>query len=330
MSEMQAQDRDRAGGEVISLESFLDAYVQDLTRRKRSPHTQAAYSRDLSQAFAILGNQLDRAPGIADWMYENLRDIMYRWAADDLAPSTLQRKRAVLSDFSKFLWRNGAITQNPVALLDPPRVKKPLPHIFTESALAESLDSLGDAWPNVRDRALLELLYGGGLRISEALGLSLTDIDMRRGTARVLGKGSKERVVPLSRASLQALQDYLTSRGRQFPDCPADPLWLSDRGKPLSRFRAAKIIKLRLGSLLPEASPHKLRHSFATHLLARGADLRAVQELLGHASVRTTERYTHVTARRLREAYQQAHPHADEPKTTDEIGGDNTPQRTEP
>ncbi len=330
MSKVQAQDRKRTGGEIVSLESLAGEYLADLVTRRRSLHTQAAYERDLEQALKKLADRIGSAPALSDWRYEALRDVMYAWAAEDLSAASLQRKRAVLSDFSKYLRRRGLLDQNPVTLLDPPRVKKPLPHVFSENPLAEILDSLGDAWPNVRDRALLELLYGGGLRISEALELQLSHLDLNRGTARVLGKGNKERVVPLSQAAVRAMSDYLSCREQEFPSIPTEPLWLSDRGKPLTRFRAAKIIKNRLGGLMPEASPHKLRHSFATHLLANGADLRAVQELLGHESVRTTERYTHVTTRRLREAYQQAHPHADGAKTQDVNGGDAPAQRTEP
>ncbi len=312
MSEVQAQNRNRAGGEVISLGSLAEEYLTDLERRRRSVHTQAAYARDLRQALELLHGRVGRELSLSDWRYENLRDVMYSWAAGNLTATSLQRKRAVLSDFSKFLRRAGLISDNPLALLDPPRVKKPLPHVFSEKTLSDVLDSLGNSWPNVRDRALLELLYGGGLRISEALGLELDMLDMSSGVARVLGKGNKERVVPLSKAAVRALQDYIAARAEQFPSHQPSPLWLSDRGLQLTRFRAAKIIKHRLGAWMAEASPHKLRHSFATHLLARGADLRAVQELLGHASVHTTERYTHVTARRLKAAYNQAHPHAGE------------------
>jgi len=282
------------------------------------------------QALSKLEQQLGRAASVADWRYEALRDVMHSWAAEELSASSLQRKRAVLSDFSRYLRGRELIESNPVSLLDSPRVKRPLPHFFSESPLADVLDSLGAGWPDVRDRALLELLYGGGLRISEALDLTLDRLDLSRGTARVTGKGKKERVIPLSKAALQAMTDYIATRSSEFPSHPAEPLWLSDRGLPLTRFRAAKIIKSRLGGLMPEASPHKLRHSYATHLLAHGAELSAVQELRGHESVRTTERYTHVTTRRLREAYSQAHPHADGAKTHDANGGEDPAQRTEP
>jgi integrase/recombinase XerC len=316
---VQTQDRDRTGGQVTGLDPLVAEYLADLKLRRRSEHTQAAYARDLEQALQLLFGRVGRELSLADWRFENLRDIMYAWAAQNLSASSLQRKRAVLSDFSKFLKRIERIDSNPIALLDPPKVKKPLPHVFTEKNLAEVLDSLGNEWPNIRDRALLELLYGGGLRISEALSLEPSDLDFKRGTARVLGKGNKERVVPLSRASVNALSEYIEARAKKFPSHDATPLWLSDRGQPLTRFRAAKIVKHRLGAWMPEASPHKLRHSFATHLLAHGAELRAVQELLGHESVATTERYTHVTTRRLKEAYAQAHPH----------GGDSPEQKAE-
>ncbi len=328
MPEVQTQDRDHPGGQAIALAALAADYLDALRVRRRSVHTQAAYRRDLMQALDRLHLQIGRELSVSDWRYESLRDVMYAWAEQDLTASSLQRKRAVLSDFSKFLRGLGLLEGNPIALIDPPRVKKPLPHVFTERTLADVLDSLGSGWPVVRDRALLEVLYGGGLRISEALALDIDHLDLPLGTVRVLGKGNKERVVPLSKAAVSALQDYLSARGETFPSHPAEPMWLSDRGKPLTRFRAARIVKQRLGAWMGEASPHKLRHSFATHLLARGADLRAVQELLGHASVSTTERYTHVTAQRLRDAYQQAHPHAGEPPL-ETPAESQPPQRTE-
>ncbi|MBK6765798.1 MAG: tyrosine-type recombinase/integrase [bacterium] len=327
---MQAQDRQRAGSQAVGLESLVGEYVAHLAARRRSTNTQTAYERDLAQALQRLEQLLKRVPTLADWRYENLRDVMYSWASEELSASSLQRKRAVLSDFSRYLRGRELIDSNPVALLDSPRVKRPLPHFFSESPLANVLDSLGSGWPEVRDRALLELLYGGGLRISEALDLTQDRLDLGRGTARVIGKGKKERVIPLSKAAVSAMSDYLTARTTTFPAHPEGPLWLSDRGLPLTRFRAAKIIKFRLGGLMAEASPHKLRHSYATHLLAHGAELSAVQELLGHESVRTTERYTHVTTRRLREAYTMAHPHADGAKPHDANGGEDPAQRTEP
>ncbi|NUO18589.1 tyrosine-type recombinase/integrase [bacterium] len=313
MSEVQTQNRERNGSKTLSIAELADEYLSELSARRRSAHTQAAYNRDLAQALQLLRTNLSREPQIVDWDFTNLRDIVYAWASTNLAASSLQRKRAVLSDFSKYLRRRGLLRDNPLVLLDPPRVKKSLPRVFSEETLAQAIDALGNSWPNVRDRALFELLYGGGLRISEALSLTMETLDLRAGTVRVLGKGNKERVVPLSRGAVRAMWDYITAKNKQFPSLASSHLWVSDRGLPLTRFRAAKIVKQRLGAWLPGASPHKLRHSFATHLLSRGADLRAVQELLGHSSVRTTERYTHVTARRLKEVYNQAHPHAGEP-----------------
>jgi integrase/recombinase XerC len=159
------------------------------------------------------------------------------------------------------------------------------------------------------------MLYGSGLRISELLGLRPARMDLSRATLRVLGKGNRERLVPMSKQAAQALSDYLQAR-RDFLGQTriADPgaLWLSDRGKPLTRFRAYQLVRRELATLHGEKmSPHVLRHCFATHLLDHGADLRAVQELLGHHSLATTEKYTHVSAERLKQAYRQAHPHAD-------------------
>jgi integrase/recombinase XerC len=311
---MQTQDRDRSGSEALTdLLSAALAYVQDLAARKhRARNTVEAYERDLNQAVARLGELLKRKPELRDWTFENLRDVVYAWAAEKLSQATLQRKRAVLSDFSKHLKRFGLIERNPVSLLDPPRLKKPLPVVLPETRLGGRLDEMSRLnWPEVRDLALCELLYGAGLRISEALALTESDIDKVKRTARVTGKGGKTRMVPLSLGALESLQDYLKAREREFPSAGHCVLWLSDRGRPLTRFRAAQIVKQNLGYLHNDVSPHKLRHSYASHLLDRGAELRAVQELLGHESIATTERYTHVSWSRLRVAYKQAHPHAE-------------------
>ncbi|MBU1985569.1 tyrosine-type recombinase/integrase, partial [bacterium] len=204
---------------------------------------------------------------------------------------------------------------NPVAGLRRARSRRKLPVTYSESALSSILDTpRPEGFASVRNQALLEMLYGGGLRVSELLGLRIARMDLSRGSVRVLGKGSQERVVPISRAAVQAMGDYLNAR-REFLQEKGIPdsghLWLSDRGQPLTRYRAYQIVRRELGPLHGEkTSPHVLRHCYATHLLDHGADLRAVQELLGHHSLKTTEKYTHVSAERLKAAYAQAHPHA--------------------
>jgi site-specific recombinase XerD len=236
-------------------------------------------------------------------------------AGSNYARASIDRKRATLSAFARYLVRLEVLPRNPVASLRQPRTRRKLPTTFPESELTSLLDAPRAAdFCARRNRALLEMLYGSGLRISELLGLRPARLDLSRGLLRVLGKGNKERVVPLSRKAAAAMKDYLCAR-REFldeqrlADCGA--LWLSDRGRPLTRFRAFQIVRSELVALHGEKmSPHVLRHCFATHLLDHGADLRAVQELLGHRSLATTEKYTHVSGERLKRAYAQAHPHA--------------------
>ena len=197
-----------------------------------------------------------------------------------------------------------------------PRKPKKLPAVVAQKELVASLDaSLSTEFSEIRDRALLEMLYGSGLRVSELIGLRQARMDFSRETVRVMGKGGKERIVPLSGAAIIRVKEYLVARKSHLAELDlTDPgaFWLSNRGLPLTRFRAYQIVHGYLGKLSGEkASPHVLRHCFATHLLDNGADLRAVQELLGHASLATTEKYTHVSAERLKKVYRSAHPHAE-------------------
>jgi integrase/recombinase XerC len=244
-----------------------------------------------------------------------IRGFLHELAARGLKPASIERKRAALSEFSKYLVREEVIPSNPLALVRGPKVRKPLPKACSEKTLAGMLDApLMEEFIALRNRALLEMLYGTGLRISELLNLQPQDVDTKRERVRVTGKGDKQRLVPLTHTALKRWHDYLAIREKfiaEHPCARANGLWLSDRGKKLTRFRAHNIIKAEFRKAgLPELSPHALRHSYATHLLDHGADLRAIQELLGHTSLATTEKYTHVSIQRLKEAYEQAHPHA--------------------
>ncbi|HEY3294875.1 MAG TPA: tyrosine recombinase XerC [bacterium] len=300
-----------------ALSELLPDFLRDTdARRKRSGHTVAAYGRDVRQFIERFAQDNGAEPTVEDFKPAALRAYLHHMTADGFARSSMERKRAALSSFAKFLMRQGQLTANPLAGLRQPRGHKPLPTVYPEKDVVAQLDKpRTGTFTDLRDHALLEMLYGAGLRISELLGLRRAEIDLSRSTVRVMGKGSRQRLVPVSRKAAQALEEYLKAR-REFLQAEelADPgeLWLSDRGKKLSRFRAYQIVRRELAALHGEKlSPHVLRHCFATHLLDHGAGLRSVQELLGHRSLATTEKYTHVTAQRLKEAYRQAHPHAE-------------------
>jgi integrase/recombinase XerD len=208
----------------------------------------------------------------------------------------------------------GARAENPAAELDLPKRRKALPKTLSPGEVERLIDAANGVTPrHLRDAALVELLYGAGLRVSEAVGLDKTSVDTEQRIVRALGKGSKERIVPIGRPAVEALNRYL-SRGRPYLDRRHRPeLFLNAQGGPLTRAGAFLILRklAEKAGLEPErVHPHLLRHSFATHLLEGGADLRSVQEMLGHADLATTELYTHVSDRRRRELYFRAHPHA--------------------
>ncbi len=236
-----------------------------------------------------------------------------------LRPTSLRRKAASIRAFYRFCYAEELIDADIAALIDLPRQMQRLPDTLDAREVVELLDaSGGDDLVGRRDRALLELLYAAGLRVSEALALDRHDLSPRGGFVRVIGKGDKERLVPVGDIALDAVASYLAERDRLSPDHPAEdvrgrePLFLSRRGRRLDRMAAWRVMRkaaVRAG-LSGRVTPHTLRHSFATHLLEGGADLRVVQELLGHASITTTQLYTHITGERIRQVYARAHPRA--------------------
>jgi integrase/recombinase XerD len=234
--------------------------------------------------------------------------------ADDLAPSTIARRLAAVRSYFRHQLLLGARTDNPAAALKSPRRPRSLPRTLSPAETERLIDAASGTAPRpMRDRALVELLYGAGLRVSEALGLQKASVDLDARIVRVLGKGGKERIVPLGRPAADAVRRYL-ALGRPHLDRRHRPdLFLNARGGALTRAGAFLILRrlAERAGLEPErVHPHLLRHSFATHLLEGGADLRSVQEMLGHADLATTERYTHVSDRRRRDTYFAAHPHA--------------------
>jgi integrase/recombinase XerD len=289
-------DRDR------DVEGFLA-----LLQAQRSPRTVDAYRRDL----VALRAYLDKPIGTAT--LEELERYTAKLRADGLAGSTIARRTAAARSFFRHQQLLGARLDNPAAGVQLPRRTRALPKTLSPGEAERLIEAAAGTQPrSLRDGALVELLYGAGLRVSEAVGLDKAGVDLDERLVRVIGKGSKERVVPIGRPAAEALRRYL-SRGRPHLDRRhRQELFLNARGGPLTRAGAFLILRklAEKAGLDPlRVHPHLLRHSFATHLLEGGADLRSVQEMLGHADLSTTELYTHVSDRRRREAYFQAHPH---------------------
>jgi integrase/recombinase XerD len=297
---------------VTALDGWIDRFLTfAAAERGFSPHTVAAYARDLARlaAFAEERGTLD----VAELNVTVLREFLAAERRGGLGSRSQARRAAALRGFGRFLVLAGAVASSPASDLHVRAGVAPLPH----APGAEDVRTLLEA-PNAesplgrRDRAMLELLYAAGLRVSELIRLRLPNVDFDTSCVRLVGKGSRERVVPLGRAARARLEEYLhlarppLARGtRARPE-----LFISRRGVPLSRQMVWKLLKryLRQASLDARLSPHSLRHAFATHLLDGGADLRAVQAMLGHAEIATTQIYTHVAPRRLREVHRRYHP----------------------
>jgi integrase/recombinase XerD len=306
-----ARTADAAGTDVAIEPLILDFLAYLELERGLSRNTLEAYRSDLFQ----LGEFLNRRELPATRASHG--DLAAFLSGLQVAPSTLARKVACLRSFYHHLRREGTIEHDPTADLRGPRKPQRLPRVLTREQVARLLEQPRGTEPlALRDRALLESMYACGLRASEAVGLELADVDLDEGLLRARGKGSKERIVPIGRQALAALNAYLRSGRPQLIDLtraqPPAQLFLNSRGSGLTRQGLYKIIQghARTAGLAERMSPHTLRHSFATHLLAGGCDLRSLQEMLGHADLATTQVYTHLSADRLKDAYFSAHPRA--------------------
>lgn len=294
--------------------SPLDQQIQQFTEylqteRDVSPHTLAAYRSDLAQMLAFAVREKGEAVSAQDIDHLLLRRYLAGLSKDN-KKSSIGRKLAAIRSFFRFLLRRGAIAGNPAELIATPKKEQRLPfHLDIDQAtsLMETPDD--DQKYALRDRAILELLYSSGLRVSELTGLDIGELDLAAGSVRVTGKGGKERIVPVGSRALEALQEYLRQRG---DDPTGGALFLNTRGGRINRRSVARVVDLHVMRIaaFKRISPHTLRHTFATHMLEGGADLRAIQELLGHASLSTTQKYTHVSIDRLMEVYDKAHPKA--------------------
>jgi len=292
----------------------VDAFLTELAdARNYSEHTIRAYRCDLSEFVDFMRVQKKRLDDVGTL---ELRAFLARLRDRALSAATIARKVAAVRSLYKFLTARGRCAVNPVVGLRTPRLHRKLPRFLDENEvrrLVESPDTT--TLRGLRDRGILEMLYSTGMRVSELVAMNVGDVDLLAEAVRTLGKGNKERLVPVGRVALAVMDEYLTRRrrdARRKPK-PDEPLFINRLGTRLSARSVNRVLKkyILIEGLKGRITPHTLRHTFATHLLNRGADLRSVQELLGHEHLSTTQIYTHVTTERMREVYEQAHPRAE-------------------
>ena len=311
--------------------------------KNASPHTISNYKKDLEQFLAYLTPPEAQTPALDQIDHKMIREYVGHLHENGLEKSSIARKLAAMRSFFKYCVREGVLKENPARLVPTPKLPKRIPAVLSAEEMSGFLDQmagpgrlpgkkrgagatanpglakLGDSVLLCRDRAILELLYAAGLRVSELTGLDLVDMDEKDQVVRVMGKGRKERVVPYGAKAAEALRLYWPIREKLLrenekhkakPDTSA--VFLNYRGKRLTTRSVGRLVKkyVKLVNINWDLHPHSLRHAFATHLLADGADLRAIQELLGHASLSTTQKYTHASMRQLMDIYDKAHPHA--------------------
>jgi len=312
-----------------SLKKFLSFLADE---KNSSRHTIDSYRMDICQ-FALLSGGADLSENDFPWRSQDVfsaRTFLVELQKQKLSRTSIQRKISTMRSFYRFLVRENISPKNPFSGLISPKREKKLPKFMSVEEVGRLLDAPSMHWPEAldkemakdpesakfaesRDGAILEVIYSGGLRISEALGLNLSDVDLISNLMKVRGKGKKERIAALGSPAEKALRKYLSLRGMRNSDTSRNaPLFVNKDGERLSprsfqRFFKVYLVKAGLPS---DMSPHKLRHSFATHLLDAGADLRSVQELLGHANLSTTQIYTHISSERLKTVYMKAHPRA--------------------
>jgi integrase/recombinase XerD len=295
-----------------SASTLVDGLLGHLANeRGLSAHTIRAYANDLN--------------GYLEWAHRNgvdpilvshrrLRGYLAELDRAKYARSTIARRLAAVRTFFDWLCEQGLVASNPASVLTAPKLPSRLPHVVPEDVLAALLaEPAADDPVSLRDAAVMELLYAAGLRVSEVAGLTLSRVDFGSGQVTVLGKGSKERIVPVHKLAARRLSTYLRDgRPKMIGPASGDAFFLSTRGNPLSEDAIRRVFRARIGAAGASLglTPHALRHTFATHLLEGGADLRTVQELLGHVALSTTQIYTHVSVKRLRDVHKDAHPRA--------------------
>ena len=320
-------NRSTQAGVMSRLDEFFH-YLE--TEKQASTHTVAGYRLDIAQFLELLA---DGDAAFDDWGRfdrNDARSYLQELHKLDLSKNSIARKLSAMRSFYKFLLREGRVADNPFVRLPAQGRERSLPKIMSLNSIETLIAEVARFWQvqeaknlaknselaafaAARDRALIEVIYSGGLRISEAVGLNFRDIDLIGGVMRIRGKGKKERLCMLGRPAVAALRNYCRVRKlRSENDAPGAPVFINRDGGRLTARSFQRALKnyLMAAGLPPDFTPHKLRHSFATHLLDAGADLRSVQELLGHADLGTTQIYTHVSAERMRQTYRKAHPRA--------------------
>lgn len=296
------------------MELYMAAFMDFLAyERGLAKNTQAAYLRDLEKFNNYLKNNT-KIKKLADITKADIVNFL-GWQLDEgISHASTARSLSTLKTFFKFLVLEDVVKVNPTSDIDTPRIKRKLPQILT----IEEVDHLFNQ-PNlikplgIRDRAMLELMYGTGVRVSELLAINMEDLNTTAGFLRCLGKGQKERIIPVNQTSIDWINRYITKSRSLLVKSPIErTLFVNANGRPMTRQGFYKILTnyAEKAEIKKEVTPHTLRHSFATHILENGADLRAVQEMLGHVDISTTQIYTHLTRTRLREVYQQYHPRA--------------------
>jgi len=282
----------------------LESYKKHLSHEKNySKHTITSYSGDISGFLEFTQNSLDVSE-------ETIRGYMEFLSRRKYGKNTVTRKIIAVRNFYKFLSKTGRIGKNPFAYILTPKEEKRLPNVLTEKEVSKILDSIPvDKFMSLRDRVILELIYSTGIRVNELVTLDAGKVDLVNGEIKVLGKGSKQRIAPVGGIAIDLMKRYLRELKKK---SSGEMVFINKNGTRLTERSVVTIIKkyAKAAGIEKEVSPHTLRHSFATHLLDRGADLRSVQELLGHANLSTTQIYTHLSIQKLKKEYNKAHPRA--------------------
>lgn len=289
-------------------------FLQYLQYEKRfSEHTLLAYSKDTEQFFTYL-KDLYSITSASEVRHFHIRSWVIHLLEQNMTARSIRRKLSTLKTYFRFMRKHGHVQENPMQKVVIPKIGKRLPVYVQESELAQLFETITftDDFSGQRDQLLLELLYATGMRRSELINLKIEDIDPSRGVLRVLGKGNKERLIPFGERIKQQVRQYINFRNHTFPNTKTTHLLLTDKGTPMYPKLVYNIVNRYLSfvTTVEQRSPHVLRHSFATHLSDRGADLNAIKALLGHSNLAATQVYTHNSIEKLRQVYQQAHPKA--------------------
>ena len=303
-----------------SLEEAIARFLEYLHKERNcAEYTLSSYRCDLQQFARFLYPRVDNLQlPLRVVQREQVQSFVADLEEKGLKASTVARKLAALRSFFRYLCREGALVANPAGAVASPLVERPLPRHLPVEQVAEAMEAPStERFSGVRDRAILEVFYGGGIRLGELVGLNLSSLELAEGTIKVMGRGRKERIAPIGAKAQEALEAYLQRRAEVLLECDmsqieAGALFLNGRGKRLSRRTVQRIVERHLRAVSEDdsLSPHRLRHSFAAHLLDAGADLVAVKELLGHATLAATQSYTEVSLEHLQAIYAEAHPHS--------------------